>query len=188
MCMQLFQKNAMQLITTLLCLQVVGLERIAIVIPAEAMNQFQSALTTCQSQHASGIIPVRTQPSLQQSQAPMHQSQTSLHQSQNSLHQSPNSLHQSPSSLHQSQNSLHQAALQQSHASLQQTQSLLQQSPKQQLPVAAPFSAPAPPLAAPLSLGHGLTQVKHPLPACGVGPMDPLPPVTYQPMWISPGA
>ncbi len=35
--------------------QVVGLERIAIVVPAEAMGQFQAALGTCQEQHASGV-------------------------------------------------------------------------------------------------------------------------------------
>lgn len=36
--------------------EVVGLERIAIVIPAEAIQQFQSALGTCQEQHASGVV------------------------------------------------------------------------------------------------------------------------------------
>ena len=45
--------------------QVVGLERIAIVIPAEAIGQFQSALGTCQEQHASGVVSTaRVQPQL----------------------------------------------------------------------------------------------------------------------------
>ena len=44
-------------------MQVVGLERIAIVVPAEAIGQFQSALGTCQDQHASGIVSTaRVQP------------------------------------------------------------------------------------------------------------------------------
>ena len=46
----------------------------------------------------------------------------------------------------------------------------------------------APTMARPVSLGHGLTQVKHPLAGCGVGLLDPLPPVMFQPMWILPGA
>ena len=36
--------------------QVVGLERIAIVIPAEAISQIQAALESCQEQHASGVV------------------------------------------------------------------------------------------------------------------------------------
>ena len=43
----------------------VGLERIAIVVPAEAIGQFQSALGTCQDQHASGVVSTaRVQPQL----------------------------------------------------------------------------------------------------------------------------
>lgn len=46
-------------------LQVVGLERIALVVPAEAIRQFQSALGTCQEQHASGVVSTaRVQPQL----------------------------------------------------------------------------------------------------------------------------
>ncbi|DBA92796.1 hypothetical protein WJX77_008760 [Trebouxia sp. C0004] len=45
--------------------EVVGLERIAIVVPAEAMGQFQAALGTCQEQHASGVVSTaRTQQQL----------------------------------------------------------------------------------------------------------------------------
>ena len=74
-------------------LQVVGLERIAIVIPAEAMNQFQSALTTCQGQHASGVVSARAQPP--HLQIPLSQPsqalkpQVSLQASQPLLNQSP---------------------------------------------------------------------------------------------------
>lgn len=52
-------------------LQVVGLERIALVVPAEAIRQFQSALGTCQEQHASGVVSTaRVQPQLPPAHAP----------------------------------------------------------------------------------------------------------------------
>ncbi|KAL3137132.1 hypothetical protein ABBQ32_006703 [Trebouxia sp. C0010 RCD-2024] len=51
--------------------EVVGLERIALVVPAEAIRQFQSALGTCQEQHASGVVSTaRVQPQLPPAHAP----------------------------------------------------------------------------------------------------------------------
>lgn len=173
-------------------LQVVGLERIAIVIPAEAMNQFQSALTTCQGQHASGVVSARAQPPHQQ--IPLSQPSQAL-KPQISLQPSQPLLTQSP----MQQYSLTTPATAPAPP-LAPPLSHPLAPPMQQFPLTSPVSGPIPPLAnsralpmaptlaRPVSLGHGLTQVKHPPPGCGVGLLDPLPPVMFQPMWILPGA
>lgn len=112
-------------------IQVVGLERIAIVVPAEAITQFQSALGTAQDQHASGVVSTAR---VQQQLPPTHPQIT------------PTTIASVPSS-----------------ASAPCTPSVIDVSPQ-----VKPHHPPLQP------------------PGCGVQPLEHMPPIMFQPMWLLP--
>ena len=112
-------------------MQVVGLERIAIVVPAEAITQFQSALGTAQDQHASGVVSTaRVQQQLPQTHPQI----------------APTTIASVPSS-----------------ASAPCTPSVIDVSPQ-----VKPHHPPLQP------------------PGCGVQPLEHMPPIMFQPMWLLP--
>lgn len=111
--------------------EVVGLERIAIVIPAEAITQFQCALGTAQDQHASGVVSTARV----QQQLPLTHPQIA-----------PTSTASVPSS-----------------ASAPCTPSVIDVSPQ-----VKPHHPPLQP------------------PGCGVQPLEHMPPIMFQPMWLLP--